>query len=107
MIFAIDFDGTLCEDKFPHIGNKIESTVNIVKQLKRQDNKIILWTCRTGKYLEDAVQWCRNRGIEFDAINENLKEIQMKWGSDTRKIYCDYYLDDKNINLKELIKILK
>lgn len=101
MIYAIDFDGTLCEDKFPKIGDPIEKTINLVKFLKQCGHELILWTCRNGESLEDAVKWCKEHDLEFDAVNKNLDRIIKEWGGDTRKIYCDYYLDDKNILLNK------
>ena len=99
MIFAIDFDGTLCVDNFPEIGKEIPGRIKKLKRLQEKGHKLILWTCRQndehGAHLSNAVMWCANRGLVFDAVNENLPEVQKKWGSDTRKVYCDYYIDDK------------
>lgn len=101
MTMAIDFDGTLCEDKFPEIGEPKYQIINLVKRLQETGVKTILWTCRRndshGNHLDDAVQWCKEKGLLFDAINENLPEVQQKWGGDTRKVLADYYLDDKNV----------
>ena len=58
--------------------------------------QIILWTCRCGNQLEEAVEWCRKWELEFDAVNENLPEIIERYGSDGRKIYADVYIDDKS-----------
>lgn len=100
MIYAIDFDGTLCSDRFPEIGEPYLNRIDTVKRLKREGHKIILWTCRqndkNGRHLDNAVNWCRDYGLVFDAVNENLPEVQTEWGGDTRKVYCDYYIDDKN-----------
>ena len=96
-IVAVDFDGTLCEDNFPEIGAAKGFVIRYIKTLKNQGTKIILWTCRTGEELKQAVDWCSQHGIEFDAVNQNLPEIQEKWGGDTRKVFCDAYIDDKNI----------
>lgn len=97
MIYAIDFDGTLCEDRFPEIGKELPERIEYLKALQKQGHKLILWTCRQGKPLTQAVEWCKCRGLYFDAVNENLKEIQEKWGGDTRKVFCDFYIDDKNL----------
>lgn len=101
MIYAIDFDGTLCTDKFPSIGEEIPARVETVKQLKKMGHKIILWTSRKndshGNHLDAAIEWCKERGLTFDAVNENLPEIQSQWGGDTRKVFCDFYIDDKNL----------
>lgn len=96
-IYAIDFDGTLCESKFPDIGEPIPSAIEYVKQLKEDGHKLILWTCRVGENLNDAVKWCKEQGIEFDAVNENLQEVIDEYGGDSRKVTADYYIDDKNL----------
>ena len=44
-----------------------------------------------------AVEWCGNLGLEFDAINDNLPEIIERYGCNSRKISCDFYIDDKAI----------
>lgn len=98
-IIAVDFDGTLCQSKFPDIGRPNENVINYVKERKKNGDKLILWTCRTGERLTDAILWCEKRGIIFDAVNENLPEIIDAMGGDTRKIYADEYLDDKALNV--------
>ena len=99
MIIAVDFDGTLCEDKYPDIGLEKIPTLNWVKQQKAAGHKIILWTCRCGEKLEAAVEWCWEHGIIFDEINANLKDHMKKYSTDCRKIYADIYIDDKNMIL--------
>ena len=59
---------------------------------------MILWTCRCGEDLTAAVEWCRERGLEFDYINENVPENVEKWGNDSRKIFAHEYIDDKATN---------
>ena len=95
-IIAVDFDGTLCIDSYPNIGFPNLPLIFLLKQMKAQNKKIILWTCRCGRYLEDAVNWCENFGLEFDAVNDNVEEIVKKYGSNSRKIYADVYIDDKS-----------
>lgn len=98
---AIDFDGTLCEDKFPEIGRPKDKVIALVKRLQAAGVRTILWTCRRndshGNHLDKAVWWCQEQGLYFSAVNENLPEVQQKWGGDTRKVLADYYLDDKNV----------
>lgn len=94
-IMAVDFDGTLVHDRFPEIGNEREQFVEAVKRLQALGVKTILWTSRTGKYLDDAVKWCEEHNIVLDAVNENLPEVKELAGEDTRKVYADVYLDDK------------
>lgn len=96
-IIAVDFDGTLCQNKYPEIGEANEDMIRHIKQEKFRGSKIILWTCRNGKLLEDAVKWCKEKGLKFDAVNENLPYIIEKFGGDTRKIFANEYIDDKNV----------
>lgn len=76
--------------------------VAFAKTVKAQGHKIILWTSRAGADLENAVEWCRSQGIVFDAVNEPLPEQIKRWGNDTRKIYADYYIDDKNMTIAQV-----
>ena len=95
-IAAIDFDGTLVEDKFPEIGKPNQPMIDYCKSLKKDGTKIILWTCRNGEKLTEAVEFCKQQGLVFDAVNENLPEVQTMFNGDTRKVYADKYIDDKN-----------
>lgn len=97
-IYACDFDGTLCESQFPGIGSPNMALINHLIKRRKQGNKIILWTCRVDERLQEAVEWCRGYGLEFDAVNENLPEIIECFGTDTRKVCADIYIDDKMVN---------
>lgn len=101
-IVAVDFDGTLCEPKFPAIGAPKTKIINAVKEYKSFGWKIILWTCRNNQYLTEAIEWCKQQGLEFDAINENLPEVEEMFGGYTRKLYADAYIDDKNVLVEEV-----
>ena len=101
-IVAVDFDGTLCEDAFPDIGEPKYDIIKAVQEYKSYGWKIILWTCRNYEFLDRAVMWCKRHGLEFDAVNKNLPEVQERFGGDTRKIYANVYIDDKNVLLKEV-----
>lgn len=103
MILAIDFDGTLCANLFPKIGNPVKPVIEWCKEHKALGDKLILWTCRTGQELDSAVEWCKKQGLEFDSVNENLEEIIKLYGGDTRKIQADQYLDDKNLLVSEIL----
>lgn len=100
-IYAIDFDNTLAITRFPEIIAPNKKMVAFAKTVKAQGHKIILWTSRAGADLENAVEWCRLQGIVFDAVNEPLPEQIKRWGNDTRKIYADYYIDDKNMTIAQ------
>lgn len=95
MIYAIDFDGTIVENKYPEIGDPNNRLIGYLKHLKNKGNTLILWTCRVGKELQDAVNYCKSLGLTFDYINENTKEHIAEYGGDTRKVFADYYIDDK------------
>ena len=97
-IIAVDFDGTLVEDEFPAIGKPIPHMWELIKNLREQGVKLILWSCRNHENLTDAVEYCkREHGFIFDAVNENIKEVQEMFHNDTRKVYADLYIDDKSI----------
>ncbi len=92
---AVDFDGTLCYSKWPELGQPNHALIEYLQEWKRNGNKLILWTCRAGEALSKAVEWCREQNLEFDAINDNLPEIIEFYGHNSRKISCDYYIDDR------------
>ena len=98
MTFAVDFDGTLFSDGFPEVGKPIWKVINTIKQYKAAGHTIILWTCRVGKALLEAVEACREVGIVFDFVNENNPEFVKMYGSDCRKICADVYIDDRAYN---------
>ncbi len=86
-IIAVDFDGTLCENKWPEIGEANEDMIYYLRKRQAEGDKLILWTCRVGDMLRKAINWCYNYGLIFNAVNENLPEIIDSFGSDTRKIF--------------------
>ena len=98
MVYAIDFDGTLFTNKYPEVGEPIWSTINWVKRQKENGHKFILWTCRCGKYLTEAINACKKVGIVFDAVNNNVEEKLSVYKDDSRKVGADYYIDDKALS---------
>ena len=92
---AVDFDGTLCYSKWLELGQPNLALIEYLQEWKRNGNKLILWTCRAGEALSKAVEWCREQNLEFDAVNDNLPEIIEFYGYNSRKISCDYYIDDR------------
>lgn len=102
MIIAIDFDGTLCEDKYPDIGKPNEEIIRFVKDQQEKGVKFILWTCRGAEKLNEAVLWCEEQGLVFDSVNDNLQEVVNKWQMNVRKVYADIYIDDKALSVEEL-----
>lgn len=95
-IIAVDFDGTLCENMYPEIGKPNGVLIDELKVRKNNGAKIILWTCRVGDQLEQAIDWCRDHGLVFDAVNQNLPEIVESFGGDCRKVFAHEYIDDRN-----------
>lgn len=104
-IIAVDFDGTLCSDCYPKIGEANEGLIRRLKELQAGGDRLILWTCRQGVPLEEALHFCLLRGLRFDAINENLPEIVELYGSDSRKIYADIYIDDRSASPWEICNL--
>ena len=98
-IIAVDFDGTLCENKYPEIGEPNMELIDYLMKRQINGDKIILWTCRNKEQTQAAVDWCSNKGLEFDAVNENLPEIIEEFGGDSRKIFANVYIDDRNVSL--------
>lgn len=94
-IYAIDFDGTLCENKWPEIGVPNTQLIEFLKAEQEKGNKLILWTCRVDEKLSDAIRWSAEQGLIFDAVNENLPESKAKFGGDPRKIFAHVYIDDR------------
>ena len=91
-IVAVDFDGTLSLDsQYPNIGRFNTHLYEALMKLKGIGWSIVLWTCREGKELKEAVEWCKMNGLEFDAINENPSHVQFK----SRKVVADLYVDDR------------
>ena len=102
-IYAVDFDGTLCENRYPEIGKPIVEVIEYIRQRKAEGHQLVLWTCRTDDNLQKAVDWCADQGIEFDAINENLQETIDEFGCDPRKVSANHYIDDKAITAESII----
>ena len=101
-IIAVDFDGTLCYSNWPALGEPNRPLIDYLIKEQAAGNKLILWTCRAGQALIDATEWCYEQGLSFDAINDNLPEIVELYGNNSRKITCDYYIDDRNLPLEAI-----
>ena len=105
MIIAVDFDGTLCRSVWPGIGAPNIVLINYIKARQKRGDKFILWTCREGKKLEEAVEWCKAHGLKFDAVNDNLSEKKKQFGNDPRKIFANEYWDDKARGIFDVMKM--
>lgn len=94
-IIAVDFDGTMCRNEWPGIGEANEEVINYIVSEKQNGAKLILWTNRSGKNLDEAVVWAKEHGVEFDAVNDNLPESVEYFGGNSRKIYATEFIDDR------------
>ena len=98
MIIAVDFDGTIVEHRYPEIGEEIPFATDTLKMLIKDRHRVILWTVREGKLLEDAINWCRERGVEFYAVNRDYPEEKQENNQHfSRKLKADVWIDDRNI----------
>ncbi len=95
-IIAVDFDGTIVESRYPKIGKPMMFAFETMKKLQEMGHPLILWTYRSGKYLDEAVEFCRDNGIEFYAINKSYPEEEFD-DSISRKIAADIFIDDRNV----------
>ena len=98
MTIAVDFDGTIVEHHYPDIGEEKPFAVQTLRMLTADHHRLILWSVREGKLLDDAVEWCRQRGIEFYAVNRDYPE-ETESGNEyySIKLKADIFIDDKNI----------
>ena len=98
MTIAVDFDGTIVEERYPKIGAEIPFAVQTLKMLIKDQHKLILWTVREGELLEEAVEWCRQRGIEFYAVNKDYPEEDVEKNRHySRKLKADIWIDDRSV----------
>ena len=101
-IFGIDFDGTIAEHPYPEIGPEVPGAIETLKALMERGHKLILWTMRSGRELEQAVQWCDERGVVFWGVNENHQ--QRTW-TKSPKAYCHTYIDDAALGCPLIFQI--
>ena len=98
MTIAVDFDGTIVEHRYPEIGKELPFATQTLRMLIEQRHKLILWSVREGKLLDEAVEWCRKRGVEFYAVNKDFpEEVEGKNRSVSRKLKVDMWIDDRNV----------
>lgn len=107
-VVAVDFDNTICyTTKYPNIDKPLPHAMDVLRVLMNDPYTIlILWTCREGEYLQQALDFCELYGIKFDYVNENCKERIEYYGNNSRKIEADLYIDDKSVqsNVEKLWK---
>jgi hypothetical protein len=95
-VIAVDFDGTIVEHNFPEIGREMLFAFDTLKALQKKGHRIILWTFRTGKFLDEAVAYCHRNGMDFYAVNKSFPEEELS-GDNPRKIQADLFIDDRNL----------
>ena len=122
MVIGVDFDNTICIDEWPEIGALIPGAIETIKEVHAKGHKIVLYTQRNDHYyaycpelidygvkhgknfkntvnlLSPVIDFLKERGLEFDAVNENLPEMIELWGGESRKVFADVYIDDKAVN---------
>ena len=97
MIIAVDFDGTIVTHEYPRIGREIPFAIDTLKRLQEEGHhQLILWTVREGDLLNEAVEFCRTRGLEFYAVNNNYPESEVI-ENQSRKISAELFIDDRNL----------
>ena len=98
MVIAVGFDGTIVENRYPEIGDERPFATDTLRMLAKDKHQLILWSCREGKLLDDAVAWCRERGVEFWAVNKDYpEEEETKNSYFSRKIKADMFIDDRQV----------
>lgn len=95
MIIAIDFDGTIVENRYPKIGKEIPFAIETIKLIQSElKHRVILWTVREGSELDEAVNFCKSKGLNFYAVNKNHPEPSRP--NEPRKLMADMFIDDRN-----------
>lgn len=98
MIIAVDFDGTIVEHRYPGIGRELPFAIETLKKLCSERHKLILWSVREGRLLDEAVEFCRERGLEFYAVNRDYPEEEESQNNHySRKLKADLFIDDRNL----------
>ena len=97
MTIAVDFDGTIVEHRYPKIGEEIPFATETLKILAKERHKLILWTVREGELLEEAIEWCRQRGVFFYSVNKDYPEEEKSHNGFSRKLKADLFIDDRNL----------
>ena len=97
MTIAVDFDGTIVEHRYPEIGREIPFATDTLKMLIKEGHRLILWSVREGKLLDEAVEWCRERGVEFYAVNKDYPEEGREDRNFSRKLKVEMFIDDRNV----------
>ena len=97
MYIAVDFDGTIVEHKFPHIDKEMPFATATLRRLQEDGHKVVLWSVREGKLLDEAVEWCAQHGVNLYAANKEFPEETIETRHYSRKLKADVFIDDRNL----------
>lgn len=97
---AVDFDGTLVEHEYPDLGPVIPECFKWLKRFKEANACLMLWTMRSSHpaygrgadALAQAVELCRENGIEWDYVNAD--PAQLVWTT-SPKLNAHRFIDDR------------
>lgn len=92
-IIAVDFDGTCVTHEYPRVGKDI-GAVPVLKKLINAGHQLILFSMRSDKEQQDAVDWFAKNNIPLYGININ--PAQSSW-TKSNKAYAQLYIDDAGI----------
>ena len=97
MTIAVDFDGTIVTHEYPNIGKPIPFAIETLKKLQQEGHhQLILWTCREGELLQEAIDYCASKGLEFYSVNSNFPEENADIVR-ARKLEAELFIDDRNL----------
>ncbi len=98
MNIAVDFDGTIVEHRYPEIGKERPFATATLRKLIEDGHRLILWSVREGELLDQAVEWCKKRGVVFYAVNRDFDEDTPERNSGySRKLKVQMFIDDRNV----------
>ena len=97
LVLAVDFDGTVVEDRYPEIGKPLPFAIDTLKRLHADGHRIVLWTFRHGRPLRNAVDFLESQGVQLYAVNQSFPEESEQLDGYSRKIHADWFIDDRNI----------
>ena len=97
MIIAVDFDGTIVRSNFPEIKGEVPYAGEVLRRLHKNGHYIIIWTCRCGVNLLDAINWLVEHDVPFSKVNDHNPENLQKYGEGGKKVFAHCYIDDRNV----------
>lgn len=103
MVIGLDFDGTCCTHEYPRIGKDIGAIPWLIK-INEAGGMLVLNTMRSGKELNEAVEWLKEQGVELYGVNEN--PTQKTWTS-SPKVYAHLYIDDSAFGCPLVLSVTK